>query len=201
MFGEVALRPLDGGYDAAGEIDVVVLEQDHVEQSHAVVLAAAQFDGHLVQYAHAGRRLAGVEHAGVQPFEPGDVNRCLRRHAAHALHDVEQDPFGLQQRLQPSGHVEGHVAGPHARAVGDARVEFDGGIEPFEDEPGDLDAGDDALLLAQQTHASPFVGGDAAERSVVAVAQILADGQFDQGVDVGFVFGFHLEAFFTPQRY
>jgi len=26
---------------------------------------------------------------------------------------------------------------------------------------------------------------------VVAVADILADGQFDQRVDIGFVFGFH----------
>ena len=128
---------------------------------------------------------------GVVLRVPRHVDCRLRGYAAHALHDVEQDAFGLQQRAQGSGHVEGHVARTHARAVGDPLVELDGGVEPFENEPCDLDAGDDALLLAQQAHTPPLVGGNAAERSVVAVADILADGQFDQRVDIGFVFGFH----------
>ena len=73
--------------------------------------------GHLVQHAHAGRGLAGVEDLGVQPFEPRDVNGGLRRHAAHALHDVEDDALGLQQRAQAARDVERHVAGFHAVAV------------------------------------------------------------------------------------
>ena len=65
------------------------------------------------------------------------------------------------------------------------------GIEAPEHQLGDLDAGDGALLLAQQAHASVLVGGDARERRVVAVADVLLDAEFDQFVYERFVFGFH----------
>ena len=171
---------------------MVVLQQDHVEEAHAVVLAAAELHGHLVQHAHARRGLARVEHAGVQPFEPLDIDGRLGRHAAHALHDVEQDALGLQQRAEPSRDVEGHVSRAHAVAVVEQLFEVHLGIETPENELRDFDAGDDALLLAEQAHASVLVGRDAGQRRVVAVADILLDAELDELVDKRLVFGFHL---------
>ena len=156
-----------------------------------MVLPAAELHGHLVQHAHAGRGLARVEHPGVEPFELLDVNGRLRRYAAHALHDVQEDPLGLQQRAQASRNVEGHVAGLHAVAVPEYLLEAHLRVEAVEDQLCDLDAGDHALLLAQQAHASVFVRGDAAERRVVAVADVLLDAEFDQFIHKGLVFGFH----------
>ena len=188
---EIGLGARDGPADAAGEVDVVVLQQDHVEQSHAVVLAAADLHGHLVQHAHAGRGLARVEHARTEPFEVLHVEGRLRGHAAHALHDVEQDAFGLEQRAQAPRDVERHVARPHAVAVGEDAFEPHLRIEAVQHDLGDLDAGDDALLFAEQAHAAVFVLGDAAERGVVAVADVLLDAEFDQFVYERSVFGFH----------
>ena len=188
---EVSAHTFDRGADAAGEVDVVVLQQDHVEQPHAVVLAAADLHGHLVQHAHAGRGLARVEDLGTKSLQPLDVNGGLGRHAAHALHDVQQDALGLKQRAQASRDVKGHVAGRDTVAVVQDLFEFHFGIEALQYELRDFDPGDRALLLAQQAHASVFVGGDARERRVVAVADVLPDAEFDQFIYERFVFGFH----------
>ena len=88
---------LDGGHDAAGKIHMVVLEQDHVKQADAVVAAAANLHGVLLEQAHAGRGLAGVEHAGLEAFQALGIAGCGRCHATHALHDVEHQALGLQQ--------------------------------------------------------------------------------------------------------
>ena len=170
---------------------MVVFQQDHVEKTHAVVFTAADLHGHLVQYAHAGRGLAGVEDFGVQSFEPRDVNGGLRRYAAHALHDVEDDAFGLQQRTQAARYVKRHVAGFYAVAVVKHLLEVHVGVETVEYDPGDFDAGDDAFLLTQQAHAAVFAGRDARKRRVVAVADVFFDAKLDKLVYERSVFGFH----------
>ena len=49
---EIGLAPSMAGRMPPAK-SMVVLQQNHVEQSHAVILTAADLDGHLVQYAHA----------------------------------------------------------------------------------------------------------------------------------------------------
>ena len=50
---------------------------------------------------------------------------------------------------------------------------------------------EEALLFAQQAHPAVFAGGNARERRVVAVADVLPDAEFDQVIYERFVFGFH----------
>src|SRR5205807_166388 len=54
-------RPADRFAHAAGGVDVVVLDEDPVEETDAMVLRAAATNRELLQRAPAGRRLAGVE--------------------------------------------------------------------------------------------------------------------------------------------
>lgn len=63
----------------------------------------------------------------------------------------------------------------------------------------DFDARENTLLFAEQAHAAFFRRGDAAERSVVAVADVFADGQFDERIDERFVFGFHIFSVFMGE--
>ena len=135
----------------------------------------------------------------MQVFDLVGIDGCLGRHAAHALHDVQQDAFGLQQGLEPSRNVEGHVAGRDTVSVVQDLFEFHFRIEALQNELRDFDPGDRALLLAQQAHASVFVGRDARERRVVAVADVFADGQFDERIDERFVFGFHIFSVFMGE--
>ena len=55
----------NSGYDAAGKVHMVVLEQNHVKQTDAVVATATDLDGFFLEHAHAGSSLSGVENTGV----------------------------------------------------------------------------------------------------------------------------------------
>ena len=96
VFLEIGVAAVDGFVDASGKVDVVVLEQNHVEESDAMVASAANLDGLLLEHAQAGGGLAGVEHAGVGAFETLDVAVGGGGDAAHALHDVEHEALGLE---------------------------------------------------------------------------------------------------------
>ena len=186
-----------GRADAACKVYVVVLQQNHVEQSHAVILTAADLDGHLVQYAHARGGFARVENFGMQVFDLVGIDGCLGRHAAHALHDVQQDAFGLQQGLEPSRNVEGHVARLHAVAVAEDLFELHLGVQASKlPVCADFRCRENTLLFAEQGACGLFRRGDAAERSVVAVADVFADGQFDERIDERLLFGFHIFSVF-----
>ena len=145
---EIGFGSFDGRADAACKVYVVVLQQNHVEQSHAVILTAADLDGHLVQYAHARGGFARVENFGMQVFDLVGIDGCLGRHAAHALHDVQQDAFGLQQGLEPSRNVEGHVARLHAVAVAEDLFELHVGVQASKHQLCDFDARENTLLFA-----------------------------------------------------
>ena len=106
------------GY-AAAEVDVVVLEQDHVEQPDAVVYTAADFHGFLFEHTHTGCGLARVEHTGVGSLEPFHITVGHGGNAAHALHDVEHETFGLQEGAHLSRDEHGDIARLDGRAVGE----------------------------------------------------------------------------------
>ena len=59
---EIGFGSFDGRADAACKVYVVVLQQNHVEQSHAVILTAADLDGHLVQLFVYTIVVAQMEH-------------------------------------------------------------------------------------------------------------------------------------------
>ena len=167
-----------------------------------MILAPAQLDRHFVQYAHAGRRFARIQNASLQALQLFHVARGLRCHAAHALHDVEQNALGLQQRDHASLDIKGDIARPHMRAVLDPLVERHIRIEPAEHHLGHLDSGQNALLLDKQLHTSPLVGRDARKRRMVSVAYILADSQFDQIVRKRYILRFHtFFSIFTVRAY
>ena len=67
---------------------MVILEQNHIEETYTMILATANLYSHLVQHAHTGSGLAGVEDLGVQTLEAIDIDSRLGCHAAHSLHNV-----------------------------------------------------------------------------------------------------------------
>ena len=153
---QIVMAAVDGIDDAAGEVDVVVLEQDHVEQSDAVVAASANLHGLLLEHAHAGGGLAGVEHAGLGALQPLDILVGHGGNAAHALHDVEHESLGLQQGAHATGDNHGDVALLDARAVLHEHLDLHVGVEAAEHFLGDLDAGQDAVFLDEQTRSCPW---------------------------------------------
>ena len=103
------LHPLDGFGDAAGEPDVVVLDQDAVVEAGAMVAAAAGAHRVLLERAQRRRRLARVEHG--DPVRGGvDETPRQRGDARQALQEVERGPLRRQHQRRRAADLGGDVA-------------------------------------------------------------------------------------------
>ena len=183
----VVLAPLarlvDRGHDTASKVHMVVLEQNHVKQADAVVAPAADLHSLLFQHAHARSRLACVQHARLQALKALGIASRGGRHTAHALHDVEHQALGLQQRAHPARHHKGHIARHHVGAVADHHLHAQLWVKFLKHASRDLHTSQDALFLDDQPLASHLVGRDAAQRGRVTVADVLGQRQVDQLID------------------
>lgn len=181
---EILVDTGDGLIDAARKVDMVVLEEDHVEEADAVVAASANLDSHLVEKAHARGRLASVDNLGVETLELGDVTRGCGCDAAHVLHDIENEPLGEKKGLGATLDTESDIALLDAVAVMENLVELEIWIYVRKNLTSNVYAGEDTVLLDDELGTSDSVGWDARERGVVTIADILADATVDEVVEV-----------------
>lgn len=92
---EIFVAAADGVDDASGEVDVVVLEENHVEESYTVVHPASNLHGLLLEDSHSRSRLSGVEDMASRSGYALYVAVCHRSYSAHTLHDIQHQPFRL----------------------------------------------------------------------------------------------------------
>ena len=85
----------NSGFDAAGEIDMVVFEQNHIEKSDTVIYTSPYTHCLFFEYAHTRRCLAGIKHPGMQTLETRHVFMGNGSDTAHTLHDIEHRTLGL----------------------------------------------------------------------------------------------------------
>ena len=95
LFLQVLMAAVDGVGDTTGEIHVVVLQQDHVEESNTMVATATDLHGLLLEHTHARRRLAGIEHTGLRTLQSLHVLIGHGGDTAHALHDIQHQALRL----------------------------------------------------------------------------------------------------------
>ena len=182
LFLLVGGAAVQGAGYAAAEVDVVVLEQNHVEQPDAVVDTAADLHGFFFEHSHTGCGLARVKHTGVGALEPFHIAVGHGGDAAHALHDVEHEAFGLQEGAHLSRDEHGNIAGLDGGAVGEQYLHPERGVETVEHFLGNAHAGKYSFFLDEQLGSSLCIFGDAAEGGVVAVADVLGEGEVDETV-------------------
>ena len=77
--------------------DVIVLDENRVEEAHAVVRYAAGARRHFLQVAQARGGLAGIENAAGGTFHRVDVSAPQGRDAAQMLQKIERDSFAREQ--------------------------------------------------------------------------------------------------------
>ena len=118
---------------------MVVLQQNHVEETDAVVAAAANLHGLLLQHTHTWRRLAGVKHTGTSALQPFDIPVGHRGDTAHTLHDIQHQALRLQQRTHTSRHNHSDVAFLHAATVAHQYLDLHLRVEAVEHLLGNLD--------------------------------------------------------------
>ena len=102
--------------------------------------------------------------------------------AAHALENVEHEALGLQKALLLT--LDGHddVTGLHMGSVFDIDFHLHCGVEATEHFLGYLHTSEDALFLDEELALSVGISRDAAERGVVAIANVFGKGEIDESI-------------------
>src|SRR5262245_3095847 len=106
---------LAGSSDGLGDlpaqgVNVVVLNEDHVEKSESMILSASAKDGVLLETTPAGRGFAGVEDFCIGAGHGVDELVRKSRYSGEALDEVKGDTFGGENR--PSASTDREQFGP-----------------------------------------------------------------------------------------
>ena len=165
----------DRSRDRAGGHDVVLLDEDAVVETHAVVAAAGAEHGVLLCAAQPGERLARIEDARGQAghdrhVAPGDGRRAGKR-----LQEVQRGPLAGEQRPGRAREPAQALAGSDVRSLAGIPLDAHGRIDLAEHfvEPGP--AAKDGGLARDHGRAARAAGGNERGREV-AGADVLVDG-------------------------
>src|SRR6185436_1889075 len=129
---------------AAGDGEMVVLDEHRVVEAEAVVAAAAGADGVLLERAKAGGGLAGADDAGVGAGDGVDDAAGGGGDAGEVTEEVQRDALASEDRAGRALPICEGGAGVDDVAVGRTRVEADARVEQCEHPCRHLEAGDAA---------------------------------------------------------
>jgi hypothetical protein len=100
---------------------VVLLDQDRVVETGAVVLSPARHHGLLLEDAQARRGLAGVEDPGAGALDRANEPGGEGGDARQVSEEVERDALGGEDRAPRAGDL-GHQAARPPGSLRDVRV-------------------------------------------------------------------------------
>ncbi len=169
---------------AAGERDVVVLDQDGRAQVGAVVRPAAAGDGRLVQLAQARGRLARVQDLDARSGDRRHITAGRGRDPGQPLQQVEGGALGCE-------HGAGRGANPRdggwrlldLRALCNEHVHLRFGVKTTDDGERDVESANDSRLAQDHARNRFQVIGDGRLGRGVAVAGVLGQGAVDHTVE------------------
>ena len=180
---QILVATVDGIHDTTGEVHVVVLQQDHVEESDAMVTTTADLHGLLLQHTHARGGLTGIQHTSASTLQPLHILIRHRGNAAHALHDVQHQALRLQQRAHTTCDDHGDVALLHTAAIAHQHLHLHLRIETAEHLLGNLHASQDTVLLDEQMRLAHRVLRNTTHGGMVAITYIFCKRQINQSVN------------------
>ena len=102
--------------------------------------------------------------------------------AAHALHDVEHQAFGLQQRASLARNHHGDVAFLHLGTIIDKHLHLKCGVKTGKHLLGHLYSGKDSVFLDEQMRAAHGLLRNTTQGGVVAITYIFGKCQINQSV-------------------
>ena len=171
-FGEHSER----GGNPAGEAEVVLLDEDRVVETGAMVAAATAADGVLLEGAQPGSRLARVEDRRAGAVDEIDERARERRHAAQSADEVDGDALSAENGARVAldlGDDRGRLR--HHGSLRECRLDPRGGIERAEDGGGHGHAADDARLLELELRTAAEPVGDERLGRDVSGADVLGE--------------------------
>ena len=146
--GVRGLRGAHRGADAAGDRDVIVLDQHAVVEPHPVVVRAAHASRIFLERAKAGDGLARVEQRRAGAGDRVDIAPGQGRDSRQMLERVERRALGGEHRPRQPLQLQDRAARADRVAVVRELIDLHVGIERAEEGGGDVEAGDDDRLAA-----------------------------------------------------
>ena len=180
-------QPLDGVADAGAQAQVVVLDEDPVVQSEAMVRRASAGHGALLERAQARRRLARVQDRRAGALHGLDVAPRERGDARHAREQVERSALARQHGAR--GSLDRRDRDRRVRdlgAFGDKRGDAHVRVERGVDRDDRVEPADHAGLLHEQARATAqTLVEQALARAIAGVAEILGERVAHDAVERG----------------
>ena len=180
---QVCVTAVDSINDATSKVDVVILEQNHVEETYAMVAATTNLHSLLLQHTQAWCGLTRVEYTGLGTLQALYVLVSHRGNTTHALHNVQHQTLCLQQRARLTRHNHSDVALLHTGTILHQHLDLHRRIETMEHLLGNLDACQDTIFLDEQMRLTHGILRNTTQRGVVTIANILGKRQVNQLVN------------------
>ena len=174
------MATVDSIIDAASEIDVVVLEENHIEETDAMVHTATNLHSLLLQHAETWSGLAGIEDVSLGTFEALHILGSHGSDTAHALHDVEHEALCLKQRTGLTLYNHGDVALLHVGTILQQNLHLHGRVKAGEYLLSHFYTSQYAIFLDEQMAFTHGVLRNATQGCVVAITDILSKCQVYQ---------------------
>ncbi len=90
---------------------MVILDQDHIVQSHPVIDTAADTHGFFFQHPHTRGGFSRIQDLRLQSYKLVCIPPRNRCNPAHALHNIQDRPFRLQDAQHPSLNNKSNITG------------------------------------------------------------------------------------------
>ena len=159
----------DGLRSEAERGEMIVLDEDAVAETQAMIVSAAAAHRVFLQHAPARRRLAGVENLHRQIGDERRVAPRLRGDAAEPLKEIQRRAFAGEDGAHPPGNGGELRAALHARTIGDERRENECWIDGVKAVFRRGQPGDDTLGPHDEHGTAIEIGGDDGETCEIAI--------------------------------
>ena len=177
-------RLLERRLHAAGDRDVVVLDQHRVVEAEAVIEAAAAAHRVFLERAQPRRGLAGAADACLGVADLRHVSGGERGHAREAAEEIQRRALGRKDRRGGTFDLGEQRSRRDLVAVAMAGAEGDFLIEHQECAPRAFEAGDSAGLARDELGSGPRACGQGRRRGDVAgAAQVFVERAAHRFVD------------------
>ena len=174
------MTTVDGVIDTASKIDVIVLEENHIEETDTMVHTTTNLHCLLLQHTETWSSLTGVEDVSLGTFKALYIHSGHGSNTAHTLHDVEHETLSLKQRTGLALYDHSDVALLHVGTILQQNLYLHGRIEACEHLLSHFYTSQNAIFLDEQMALTHGVLWNATQGCVVAITDILSKCQVYQ---------------------
>ena len=184
---------MDGGCRTSCEVHVVIFQEDHVEQTDTMVTCATNTYRLFLEHTETGSGLAGVENGATRTGNEMLIIMRHRSNTRHPLHDIQHRALYLQQAQHLAINAESDITRLHFCPIFKKQLHTKLRVKIVYHFLRHFHSGKDSLCFYDQLLATHCRLGNAAERCMVAIANVLFEPLSYQLAKFAFCDIFHVK--------